>query len=254
MSSSLTLVACISTVLLLTSSLDAVQDTSAASVPTLASLDLPLAQLKDSRQEFDYRDVPPGSSGPPVALGTIVLDTKVDAGKYTFEDRGDGQADGKPFWIEMSVRGAVGNELRPESLSVRSSMKYPDGKTYEFSADFTASAARVTFDDQTREVAVPAGTLCVEQLYRLGPLLPRRAGFVASYEHYLDANEMVVKPGGTIECASAAEEIQRESKAVKAFRFDVTSEGRVVFSMWIDDAGRLVQTCLDGRKWLVAKG
>jgi hypothetical protein len=127
------------------------------------------------------------------------------------------------------------------------------GKASAFSADFTAASATVSFDDQKYEVAVPAGSITVDVLYRLVTLLPRRAGFVASYEHYLDANEMHVNPGGTITCVSATEDVDLGGRVVKACRFDATSDDHVFMSLWVDDAGRLLQTCLEGRKWLVTK-
>ena len=255
MSTSLSLLACIAGTLLLLAVPVAQQDAPAPpAVPTLASLELPLDQLKSGRQEFEFRASMPGSSGPPESLGTIVLATKIEGGKYSFTDRADLQSGGKPYWIEMITAGSVGNELRPEHLNVRGTTDDLDGKTFEFSADFTATSATMTSAGKKREVAVPAGSITVDVLYRLATLLPRRAGFVASYAHSLDANEMLLKPGGTITCTSATENVELGGKAVKSFRFDVTSGGHVFMSLWVDDAGRLVQTCLDGRKWLVAKG
>jgi len=230
------------------------QDAPAAPpVPALASLDLPLAQLKDGRQEFDYRVAILGSSDPPQSVGSVVLSTKIEGGKFKFTDRGGTHFSGKSYWIEMITAGSVGNELRPEHLSVRGTTPNLGGKALAFSADFTAASATVALDDETYEVAVPAGALTVDVLYRLATLLPRRLGFVASYEHYLDANEMHVNPGGTITCVSASENVDLGGKAVKACRFDATSADHVFMSLWVDDAGRLVQTCFEGTKWLVTR-
>jgi len=221
-------------------------------VPPLASLDLPLAHLEDSRQEFACRMAMPGSSGPPEVLGSIVLSTRIEGGKFTFTDWAGLQFGGQPCWIGMTTVGSLGNELRPEHLKVRGTLANLDAKTTEFSADFTATSAIVTFDDTKYEVDVPTGTITVDVLYRLATLLPRRLGFVASYGHYLDANMMHVNPGGTITCA-ATEDVDLGGNTVKAFRFDVTSDDHVFMQLWVDDAGRLVQSCLDGGKWLVAK-
>ena len=255
MSTSISLVACVAVALFLLAAPVVQQDAPAApAVPTLASLTLPLDRLKDSHQEFDFRMSASGSSAPPESLGSVVLDTRIEAGKFTFTDRGDMQYGGKPWWIEMTTLGTVGNELRPEYLNVRGTTPNLDGQTTDFSAQFTAAAATVSYADKSYDLAVPAGSLTVDVLYRLVTLLPRRAGFVASYGQYLDANAMKVNPGGTITCASATENVDVGGKAVKAFRFDVTSDGRVFFSLWVDEAGRFVQSCLEGNRWLVAKG
>jgi len=254
LSTSLSLLACAGGALLLLAAAVVQQDPPAApAVPALASLDLPLAQLKDGRQEFEYRVAMPGSSDPPQTMGSVVLSTKIEGGKFNFTDRADLQFSGKSYWIEMITAGSVGNELRPEHLSVRGTMPNLGGKALTFSADFTEASATVTFDDTKYEVAVPAGTITVDVLYRLVTLLPRSAGFVASYEHYLDANEMHVNPENTITCASATESIDLGGKPVTACRFDVSSGDHVFMSLWVDDAGRLVQSCLDGTKWLLAK-
>lgn len=246
--------ACVGGALLLLAAPVVRQDAPAApAVPALSSLDLPLAQLKDGRQEFTYRMATSGPSGPPELLGSVILSTRIKGGKFTFTDWAGLQFSGTPCWIEMTTAGSVGNELRPEHLSVRGTMAILDSRALEFSAVFTATSATVTFGDKTFDVAVPGGTITVDVLYRLVTLLPRSAGFVASYEHYLDANEMHVKPGGTITCASATENVDVGGKTVKAFRFDVTSGDHVFMSLWVDDTGRLVQSCLDGTKWLVAK-
>lgn len=222
-------------------------------VPTLASLQLPLDQLKDARQEFDQRLSTPGTSAPAESVGTVVLDTKIEAGKFTFTDRADWRSDGKAYGIEMVTAGSVGNELRPERLNVRYTTADPD-KTFEVSASFTAASATVTSEGKQSQLAVPAGTLTVDVLYRLVPLLPRRAGFVVSYAKYLDANAMVVNPGGTITCTGANEKLVVAGKSVSAFRFDVTSDGRAYLSLWVDEGGTLLQTCFEGTRWLVAKG
>jgi hypothetical protein len=254
LSTTVSLVACVALALFLIASPVELQEAPAApAVPTLASLDLPLAQLKDGRQEFEYRMSMPGSSSPPESLGSFVLTTKVEGGKFNFTDRADLQIRGQPYWIEMTALGPVGKELRPEHLTVRGTTDDLDGKTFEFSADFTATSATMTAEGKKRQVAVPAGTISDAALYRLVTLLPRRAGFVASYEHFLDASELNMKPGGTITCASATENVDLGGKPVKTFRFDVTSGDSMFLSLWVDDAGRLVQACLDGRKWLVAK-
>jgi hypothetical protein len=195
----------------------------------------------------------PGSSGPPESLGSVVLSTKIEGGKFKFTDRGGMHLSDKAYWIEMITAGSVGNELRPEHLSVRGTTANLGGKALVFSVDFTAASATVVFDDEKYEVAVPAGSITIDVLYRLVTLLPRRAGFVASYERYLDANEMHVNPGGTITCVSTAEDVDLGGNVVKACRFDVTSDDHVFMSLWVDDAGRLVQTCLEGTKWLVTR-
>jgi hypothetical protein len=225
----------------------------AKDVPTLASLTLPLDQLKDARQEFDQRLSKPDSSAPAESVGTVVLSTKIDAGKFTFTDTADWRDDGKTYGIEMITAGAIGNELRPERLNVRYTTADPDTNV-DVAANFTAASATVTSQGRQSELAVPAGSLTVDVLYRLVTLLPRRSGFAVSYAHYLDANAMVVNPGGTIACMSATEKLDVAGKQVNAFRFDVSSDGRVYLSMWVDEGGRLVQTCFEGTRWLVAKG
>ncbi len=225
----------------------------AADVPSLASLDLPLETLAGwGRREFTYRMLRGGTAQD---MGTVVLTTQVQDGRFTFTDRTDLQWQGAPYWLELSAAGPLRGELRPQTLDVKGTTDDGDGATFEFKATFDAASASVDSKGNAKTREVPAGTLSDAALHRLVTLLPRRKGFVARFERFLDASEMLVKPGGTITC-TGQETVEAGGKKVEAWRFDVDGgDGREAFySAWVDGDGRLLQGCFDGYKLLVAKG
>jgi len=222
----------------------------APAIPLLADLDLPLDQLASwGTREFRYEL---RQAGEVRALGRVTLATSIERGEITLRDRVDITWDEAPHWQEVVSHGALRRELRPSSLRVRGTAE-GGGDAPEVLADLDATSLRVTLGEATRTEPLPPGTVGDAALWRLVTLLPRRPGFAVRLEHVLQTARLQRLPGATLFC-TGSESVELEAGPVTAHRFDATRDGAVFLSAWVDDAGRLVQACLDGRRWWVARG
>lgn len=224
--------------------------TNAPAPPVLSELDLPLERLAAwGRREFRY-ELRQGTQVQ--LLGTVTLSTVLERGELVLEDRVDIVLDGAAHWQEVQSTGPLARELRPSGLRVRGTAE-DGGAAPELLADLDATSLRARVGEATRSEALPPGTVTDAALWRLLTLLPRRPGFAVRVEHLLLAARLQPLPGATIHC-TGVEDVALERGAVAAHRFDATREGQVFLSAWVDDDGRLVQACLDGRRWWVARG